>query len=186
MEININLIPPYRKEELERARHLKLIIKSEIGITLLLAVLFLFVLGLNKSLDLGLAAITSSQNIENNQDQYKAIDSYNSNFSNINKNVTLVTKIKKDQLYWDILFSKLSADINPGITITNLANKDYDVYMAGNADTRDNLIAWRDKLTSEDCFQNVDLPLSNLVSDNNISFQMDFTVKSDCLKPHTN
>lgn len=182
MEININLIPPYKKDQIIHAKHLSLIIRTEIGVALLLVLLLIFVWGLNKALDFNLNAIAIGQNIENNQDKFKEISKYEENFSAINGNVSLITKVNNDQLYWSHLFIKLSSCLTAGIEITGLGTDNYSVSIAGKADTRDHLIAFRDKLAGEDCFTNVNLPLSNLVDQENVAFQMDFKIKENCLK----
>lgn len=182
MEININLIPQYKKDQLIRARHLNLIVRTEIGVALLLALLLVFVWGLNKSLDFNLNAIAVSQSIEGNQDRYKEIEKYQGNFSAINNDVALAAKIKKDQLYWSNLFTRLSGYLTSGVEITDLANNNYSVSLAGQADTRDDLIAFKDKLSGDNCFTDVNLPLSDLVDQENVAFQMDLKVKDSCLK----
>lgn len=181
-EVSINLIPQYRKDQIARAQHLKLIIKSEIGISLLLAILLIFIWGLNKTLDLDLNAVIASQNLENNQDKYVEIKEYQDNFSKVNINTALISKLRKDQLYWSRLFEKLSNNLTPGIEITDLGTNNYSVSMVGISDTRDSLIAFRDKLAKEDCFTDVNLPLSNLASQENIDFQIDLKIKENCLK----
>lgn len=182
MEININLIPPYKKDQIIHAKHLSLIIRTEIGVALLLVFLLIFVWGLNKTLDFNLNAIAVSQNVENNQDKFIEIKKYEDNFSTINSDISLISKVKKDQLYWSHLFIKLNSYLTTGIEITDLGTNNYSVSIAGNADTRDNLIAFKDKLAGEDCFTNINLPLSDLVNQENIAFQMDFNIKEDCLK----
>jgi len=58
--------------------------------------------------------------------------------------------------------------------------------LSGAADTRDNLLAFKDNLEKEGCFSNVDLPLSNLVDKTDVSFRIVFDVKESCLKKENN
>lgn len=182
MEININLIPQYKKDQIAHAKHLNLIVRTEVGVAMLLAFLLVFVWGLNKILDFNLNAVIASQNTESGQDRFIEIAKYQENFKTINNDISLVSKVKKDQLYWSSLFIKLSSYLTAGITITDLANNNYSISIAGTADTRDNLIAFKDKLAGETCFSDVNLPLSNLVDQENVAFQMDFKIKENCVK----
>jgi hypothetical protein len=80
------------------------------------------------------------------------------------------------------LFSKLSALTAPEITINSLATNDYYITLDGIAADRENLISWKGKLEKEECFSNIDLPLSDLVNKNNLEFEINFTLNSNCLK----
>jgi Tfp pilus assembly protein PilN len=182
MEININLIPGYKKEEIARSRHLKLIIKSEIWVFLLLVILAYFIFGLNKVVDMNVEMLATSQKLENEGEKYQEIKKYEEGFKEINGDISEILKIKKDQLYWSVMLDRLSSGTNAGIEINSLANKDYSVYLAGRANNRDDLISFKDTLSRDDCFEEVDLPLSNLVTQENIDFQMDLKIKEACLK----
>lgn len=182
MELNINLIPDSRKEQIIRSRHLKLIIKTEIGISFLIVILFAFILFINNALDISLNAQTVSQELENSQGKYKEIHDYENDFKDINNNIKEVRRVKEDQLYWTELLLKLSSNMTPGIEMTDLATNRYSVILVGKAENRDSLLVFKDKLSQEECFNEVNLPLSDLVSQENISFEMDFKMEENCLK----
>jgi hypothetical protein len=72
--------------------------------------------------------------------------------------------------------------LTPEITLSNLSNKDFIIFMVGKANTRDALVSLKDRLEKEECFSDVKLPLSNLVSKDNLVFQIEFNVKEECVK----
>lgn len=182
MEIKLNLIPQYKKEEMARSERFRTVLRWEAEASMILVLVFLLVLGLNYILQFNLEASTSDLASRQNKEKYDRLALYDQEFKNTNGQVAIIDGIQKDQLYWSRLFEKLSALIPAGITVEKMANKDYQIFIAGNSDTRDNLLALKDKLSQDSCFSNINLPLSDLVSKNNIDFQMDFVIKEECVK----
>lgn len=182
MEITINIIPDYKKEEIVQANRLKTVLKLGISLFFVGLLFFTFLIALNKVLEINLGVTDASQETDSNRKQYEAIKKYDEEFGRINQEVNNVIKLKKDQLYWSNLFLKLSNNASSGIEITNVATRDFGVFISGKADDRDNLIEYRSKLEKEGCLSDINLPLSNMVSKNNIAFQMDLKIKEECLK----
>ena len=107
---------------------------------------------------------------------------YNEKIKEANVQVASVKKIQRGQLYWSELLSKINQIIVPGITIDSLGTKNYQVFLTGVANNRDDLVKFKEKLTKESCFTEVDFPLANLMNKENLVFQMQFTVKEECVK----
>jgi hypothetical protein len=63
-----------------------------------------------------------------------------------------------------------------------MATKNYRVLLAGTSKTRDDLIYMKDNFSKENCFTDVSLPLSSLVSKDNVDFQIEFNIKEECIK----
>lgn len=182
MEIKINLIPPYRKEEIARVKRFKLVIRLGLATFSVFVLFFFFLFGLYKVLEVNLAAVSTYQKPGLENSKYEKIKEFDEQFSKINSQTDQVMIISRDQIYWSNLFVLLSRAMISGIELTDLATNNYNISLAGQADDRDSLIAFRDKLIKENCFNNVNLPLSNLVSKENIAFQIDFSIKKECLK----
>lgn len=182
MEIKINLIPPYRKEEITRAKRFSLVARLGLAIFAVFILFFSFLFGLYKTLDIDLSVASNYQKPGLESSKYEKIKKFDDEFEKINSKTDQVMAIRNDQLYWSNLFILLSKSTISGIEVTNLATNSYSVSLAGKADNRDSLVAFKDKLAGEDCFSDVNLPLSNLVSKENIAFQMDFNIKEECLK----
>jgi len=181
MEIKINLIPPYRKEEIKEAKKLKLVLRLELGISMVILVFFSFLFGLSYILEMNYKIISKNPESEKNQGQYEKISNYEKEFENVNLEALDILSLEKDQLYWSNILLEMSGSVFSGIDITGLSTKDYAVFLSGKADSRDNLMKFKEKLESNRCFYEINLPLSNLVSKDNIDFQMDLKTRDECL-----
>lgn len=80
------------------------------------------------------------------------------------------------------MFLTINKNISEGVVLNQVSSDGLLVNLSGQASTRESLIAFKDKLNSADCFDNVDLPFSNLVLKENIDFKINLKVKRDCLK----
>jgi len=183
MKIKLNLIPPYRKEEIEKTYRLRVALRWDGE---LLLVIFLFIATLASisyilKINLGTASNAEGLAAKNN-DEYKKIEQYDNEIQDVNSLVADVGKIQSGQLYWSKFLTAFSGKVVAGVEIDNLTTNNYLITVAGKADTRDNLLAFKNNLDRDSCFTAVDLPLSNLVSQNDINFQMTFQFKKDCLK----
>jgi Tfp pilus assembly protein PilN len=181
MEININIIPPYRKEEIKKTKKTKLVLRLELGITMIILVFVGFLFSLSYILDINYNIVSNNAEAEKNRDQYEKISSYEKEFESVNAEVSDILLLKKDQLYWSNLLFELDKAVFGGIDITDLSTKEYAIFLVGKADSRDSLMKFKEKLENSGCFYEVNLPLSNLVSKDNIDFQMDFKVREECI-----
>lgn len=183
MDIKINLIPPQRKEEIKKANRLRRILKWEAELLLVFIFFIILLVSINSITQINLSVAVSELDLANrNSNQYQAIGKYDAEAKEMNGTIARVGKIQDAQLYWSKMLKRFAQEVVPGIEIGKLSTKNYAIFLTGKADTRDNLIAFRDNLTGEDCFTDINLPLSNLVSKDNIDFQMDLKVKKECLR----
>jgi hypothetical protein len=182
MKIEINLLPPDKKEEIRLTERFRTVLVWETVIFSIALIFFGFIFGIDYVLSLNLQMISGSQSDEATGAKYETIKYYEDKFSQINTKISKISGISADQLYWSKLFAKLNEVTLPGVELSGLSTKDYAVFLAGQAKTRDDLIAFRDRLAKEDCFQQVDLPLSDLVSKEDIVFQIDLEIKENCVK----
>lgn len=182
MEIRINLLPPYRKEEILQSKRIKTVVKLEVLASFVGIIFFVFLMAFAYILRLNLLSVSNDLELKNNQEKYERIKYLDDEFSRANSELSEAIKIKKDQLYWSKLFERLSEKTLDGIEMTDLSTKDYAIFLVGKANSRDVLISFKEGLEKEECFSNVNLPLSNLVSKDNVDFQMDFKIKEECLK----
>lgn len=179
----INLIPPYRKEEISRAYNLRTLLKWEAELAAILALLVLALISINAIVKINLSvAVNDSSVINKTSEQYKAIEQYDDDTKNTNAVISNVGKIQNAQFYWSKFLAKLNDKVISGVAISKITTKNYDITVGGKVNTRDNLITFRDNIINDSCFTDVDLPLSNLVARDNIDFQMTFKIKRECLK----
>jgi Tfp pilus assembly protein PilN len=182
MNIEINLLPPEKKKEIQTAKQFRAVLGWEAVIFSVGIIFFGFIFGINYLLNLNLQLVSKSKGSEVSGSQYETIKYYENKFSEINTKISKISNVANDQIYWSILFSKLENAIPDNVTLDGLSTKNFSVYLAGKAKTRDDLLIFRDNLTKEECFDNMNLPLSNLVSKEDIVFQIDMEIKENCIK----
>ncbi len=183
MKIGINLLPPSKKEEIITAERFRSVLGWE-AIILLLAILFFgFVFGVDSLLNFNLRVISDNKNSDSRaSQQYETIKQYEDKFSGINSEIAKISNITSSQIYWSALFSKLGDIIPDNVELSGISTKNYSIFFAGKAKTREDLLLFRDNLSKEACFENINLPLSNLVSKEDIVFQLDLDIKEECIK----
>lgn len=183
MKIKLNLIPKQKKEQIKRAYFLRIISKWEMEFFFLLIFFVAILISINLILSINIEAENNSVSlVEKNNDKYSLIKEYNKEIIEVNEQIANVKKIQVNQLHWSKLLSKLNEKVFNGIEVTSLVTSDYNLIFSGKANTRDNLIILKDKLSQDDCFSDVGLPLSNLVSKDNVEFQINLKIKKECLK----
>ena len=182
MKIYLDLLPDYRKQEIKRKNFFHAILGEEmlflvpviLFILILLNVYYVLVLQKNSSI--------SENSSQQSQGKYQQLGIYQEKFKKINDLDQVLDKIQLGHLYWINLFQKLNEATPNSIQISNLSTKNYTVFLVGKAKTRDDLLNFKNKLGESTCFQNINVPLSNLVVKDNVDFQIDLTLNKDCLK----
>ena len=182
MKISIDLLPEQRKQEIKRRKMFHTILRGEflfflpilIFIGVLLSTYYTIILQKNSS--------SSAHMSQQSQDEYQKLDQYEKKFKEINEKDSLLAKIQSGHIHWKNLLVEFSNITPESVYLNNISNNDYKVFLAGKARSRDDLITFKDRLESSPCFQDVNVPLSNLVVKNDIDFQIDLVLKEECLK----
>ncbi len=182
MEIRLNLIPEYKKEEIRKSKSLRFIIKEGF----LLAFIFIFVFSglffFDYVLKINLNLVSNSAKMGSKKESFEKVKKLDDEFKKINETIVLTEKIQNSQFYWSIALMKLN-DFVPGeVFISGISAKDYKITITGTSLSRDNLIDFRSRLEKESCISNIILPLSDLVTKDNSSFQLTFNLKKECLE----
>ena len=107
---------------------------------------------------------------------------YERAFREANEQADTIGRISASHLYFTQVFLLLDQVLPSGIVIERVATKEYAVALSGQAARRDDLLSLDERLKSEECIENVNVPISNLFSQEDIDFQVDFTVKESCLR----
>lgn len=182
MKIGINLLPFNKKKEIKMAERFRAILGWE-AIIIFVVVLFLgFSFGVDYLLSLDLQLASDDRINKSNVEQYKTIRYYESKFSEINSKISKISNIVGGQIYWLNLFSKLEDALPDNVEIGGMSTNNFSVHFTGKAKTRDDLLLFKNNLEKEVCFENINLPLSDLVSKENIIFQIDLEIREDCIK----
>ncbi|MBU2028379.1 PilN domain-containing protein [Patescibacteria group bacterium] len=182
MEIKLNLIPPSRKEKIKKLYLLRLLTRWQVEIFLMLLIFLALLWHLDYVLKIEATSNLRQIEMSRQSFSYKDMQDYGEKIKTANAQVEQLGKIQKGQLYWSVILEKLNQIIFSGIKIDNLSTKNYQVFLTGVADNRDDLVNFKEKLTEESCFTEVDFPLANLMNKEQAVFQMQFMVKEECLK----
>ncbi|EKE20018.1 MAG: hypothetical protein ACD_8C00066G0003 [uncultured bacterium] len=182
MKIYLDLLPKKRKLEIKRKKRFLSILRQELLFLFPVAVFIAILFNIWYLVSVKRDSLLIAQSTAQSQDKYKELSAYEKKFKEVNEASALLLKIKDGHLYWHDVFEKLSKLDSEGVMINDLSTKNYRVYLLGRARDRETLLNFKDKLGSEDCFEQVNLPLSNLVVKTDVDFQVDFSIKKDCLK----
>lgn len=184
MKIKLNLVPPERKAELEKIFQLRRVFKWETELLAIFVLLILALVSINAIVKINLSIAKNNLDmIDKNSEQYQVIGDYDKEIKNVSTVVSDIGTVQNAQLYWSKFLTRLDEKVITGIAVSKLETDNFDISLAGRADMRDNLIAFKENIEKDACFSDVNFPLSNLVSKGNIEFQINFKIKKECLKP---
>jgi len=182
MKIYLDLLPPEKKEEMKKKKMFFKIVYYELLFFVPLAASILILVTINLALGIRIQGMNESINSVNSYKEYEELKTYESKFSEINAKTSNIFKMQKEHLNWLEMFYILNDKIPDNVYLSDLTTIDYQVSAIGKAKTREDLLKFQDNIKSESCFSNVVVPLSSLVSKENVEFQIDFEIKEKCLK----
>lgn len=185
MKIYLDLLPEERKKQLHRNKIFRLTIEQEILFLLPLLLLIGILFGINVVLKVQKDSIAMENTQTQSKGRYQELDVYESEFKASNELATNLLALKKGHLHWAEELVAFSALVPEGVNIENLTTKNYQVMISGLAKTRDGLLAFKEGLEKSECIKDVNVPLSNMVQRENVDFQLDFSIKEECLKNKT-
>ncbi|PIR73892.1 MAG: hypothetical protein COU40_00120 [Candidatus Moranbacteria bacterium CG10_big_fil_rev_8_21_14_0_10_35_21] len=181
MKIKLNLIPDEKKDEIKSKIRLKNSLVWEAKFLGIFLVFFLILISINYILKINLTAVSAGENLGVSQEKIEEIARYESDVKKTNSELANIDKIQKKQFYWSKFFLKLDQVFDSSITLSSIVTHDYRVVLSGQAAERDKLIEFKEKLVQEECFQKVDLPLSNLTLKQDVDFTIELEISEECL-----
>lgn len=183
MKIKLNLLPPGRKEKIEKAKKFKKAFNWELELLFIFAVFLIMLFSINYILQINLAMVENNAGMNGRDvERIKEIGQFDAEIRKINAKMSEILKIQGGQLYWTKFFEKLNEAVPFEIALSGIVTDNYSAKVSGRARDRDILIAFKERLEKSDCFEGVNLPLSSLVAKENIDFTLDLSIKKECLK----
>lgn len=183
MRILLNLLPEERKAALA-VRFFSRFFLWQTALVLLLLLFYISILGGIYFLLRHEAA--ANQNILSSFDQFdtetKRLLEYQEAFKETNAVTEDLSRYFSRHLEWGKLFRTLEALTPDGVVYSQLLTKDYTVSLVGQAETREQFLAFEAALKGSDCVSDVKVPLSNLFSQTELDFQIDFNIRPACLE----
>lgn len=182
MRILLNILPEEKKIVTERRTRFRFFV-WQVFLLLSLELVYLGIL-FGMHLVLGFESQhqeSLGQNFEQYRDDEKRLKIFEEKFRETNKRADEILGIDRNRFYFTNIFLLIDQYTDDSIAIERMSTKDYQLFLSGTADTRDDLLAFHEKLKKESCFSDINLPLSNLLTQKNVSFQMDITLKKSCV-----
>ncbi|MBP7811282.1 MAG: hypothetical protein KA054_00340 [Candidatus Moranbacteria bacterium] len=182
MKILLNLLPDEKKQVAEQRMHFRFLVWQ----IFLLSSLEVFFLGI-------LIVIFTLLDFERKQqellghdfnryhEEEKKLKLYEAKFRTMNDQVKVTALINKNHFVFTNIFLLLDRHVGDTIMLEHIETKEFQLFLSGIAETRDDLVVFSEALKKEECFSAVNLPLANFLLQKNISFQFDITLKESCL-----
>lgn len=119
------------------------------------------------------------------QVELRELESYEAKFREANRLSAQANAFDREHIYWTELMARLDRIVPQNIMITNLTTKNYQIFIAGLAKNRDDFLELEKRLKEDSCFTDFQAPVNNLFSEKNVIFQIDFSIKSECIQSRT-
>ena len=134
-----------------------------------------------KILDIEAESLDKTFSMEINRDKYQDISRFEEVFSQINSKTEFVNSVQEKHFNWFHILDNLENVIADDIFLTELATKNYKIFLTGNAKSRESLVSFKDRVEESPCFYESSVPLSDIVKKDDIDFQMEFGIEEECL-----
>lgn len=182
MKIFLNLLPPERKAEIVRQFYWRfflgqwflvfLIILSAVAI--MGTLYFRIYLEGKQQQTAGVAQITTEHQVEYSR--------YEEKFESATRSVRSASNFLALHTSFSDLLRHIELFLPPNTKIEKISTQNYKVFLIGTTDTRDTFLTLQENIKRDACFESVNAPLSNLFTETNVQFEIDFVVKAGCLR----
>lgn len=185
MKTLLNLLPEEKKDAIQNRLRSRFLLWQLFLVLVLEIFYFSMLIGTYFILDYQLKSLENivGHSALSSRAEDKRLSEYENKFQATNVQVDVINRIDRSHLYFSNVFILLDALVPSGITINQMKTNEYVVSLSGRAAKRDNLLLFDKELKgAEKCITDVNIPVSNLFSQENIDFQIDFSLKPECLK----
>lgn len=182
MRILLNVLPEGKREILVRKFRYRFFL-WQTTLVLLLELYYVIILGgiytiLDYQVRVGRDALAA---FEQFNEEAKKLVSYQEEFKQVNAETESIARYQQAHFHWSALIALLQKLTPEGVVVIELLTKDYTVSLSGQAGTRDQFLQFEEALKSSECVSDVRVPISNLFSQKEVDFQLDFRLKKECL-----
>lgn len=182
MRLGINILPPEKKELIRRREGFLLLSAQCVQVSLMTILVAAIVYGIQLALRFEVKNSQLETFKSQEQQVSQEIKAYQDEIVRTNRLTGEVYQMESGHIYWSRLLRKLEDLMPEGTYLSRVGTNEYQVSLAGRVKDRDTLLAFRDRLSGDGCFLDVDVPLSNLFVQEDIDFQIDVMMKPECLK----
>lgn len=182
MKIFLNLLPPERKAKIVSQFYWRYFLGQWFLVFLIACMALLIMTALyfrvhleKKQQQLAGAAKASTEH----QVEYAR---YEEKFESTNTSVQSANNFLSLHTSFSDLLRRIEELLPPNTKIEKISTKSYQVFLTGTTDTRDTFLTLQENIKKDACFESVNTPLSNLFSETNVQFEIDFLVTAECLR----
>ncbi len=185
MRILLNVLPEEKKDALVRKFRYRFFL-WQTTLVFLLELYYVAILGgiytiLDYQVRVGRDALVA---FEQFNEEAKKLVNYQEEFKKVNAEVENISRYQQSHFHWSELIALLQKLTPKGVVVVELLTKDYTVSLSGQAGTRDQFLEFEAALKDSECVSDVRVPISNLFSQKEVDFQIDFKLKKECLVRH--
>ena len=173
--INLNILPQKLKND-AKLIILDKFIKKIIGTIFLFIIIFSGILFAAKFY----LQIHFEETIERSASTSRSTEDYLKKVKEINNKIDYIAGIQDNNIDWTNMILRLSRTINNDIKINkiNINKNNNTLALSGNAKTRNSLLLLKDSLEKYENFNEIKLPIKNLLEKNNIDFEIITSINS--------
>lgn len=182
MKIFLNLLPPEQKKRMVKRFHWRYFLAQWFMVLLLSIFAFAFVAVLYTRVEFEKkhqVANNASQKTGSYQEEYER---YHEKFEASNTTLKSAAGFLTLHTSFSSLLLQIEEAVPENSRIEKISTQSYKVFITGTTDTRDSFLRFQENIKNNACFESVNNPLSNLFSETDVHFEIDFTVKKECLR----
>jgi len=177
----LNLLPPYRKKDLRNEFVWR---KLTVFFWLFFTVTVIFICLLTTTwsyITIQQKAINQLVLIAENSDSGQKIKNLEQEIQQTNDNLTYLNQLNLYTMETSAVVNQICQLIPDGVKINSLAiNRDnQECFVGGHADSRQQLLNFQNTLENTKIFYSVELPLSNLLKEQNLIFELSFNLRTN-------
>ncbi len=182
MNVALNLLPPQQKAGLRDRRKMAVLLEEGIKFCFLMLLSIGLLGGIRFTLADQVKKAEALYEEVRQGDQAREVAALEDDIKQANQAAAFVTRLEAEQLYWSTVFRELEGTAPEGIRLHELTTTNYRASLVGTAKDRATLLLFQERAEQNPCFEKVAVPLSNLFTQQNVSFEMDIDLKQACLK----
>ncbi len=173
--INLNILPQKLKND-TKLIILDKFIKKIIGTIFLFIIIFSGIFFAAKFY----LQLYFEETIEKNANTSKSTEDYLKKIKEINNKIDYIANIQNNNIDWTNIILRVSKTINNDIKINkiNINKNNNTLSLSGNAKTRNSLLLLKDSLEKYENFNEIKLPIKNLLEKNDINFEITTVINS--------
>lgn len=177
----INLLPPFEKQKLLVERKWKIILILGMIVLIFFVTLILALIFVNFSISTQLKSQQILLENKNKEAQVANVQELKNSVLTANRNISAITGFYGQEISMTDFLGKISGMLPKGIYLTNIlinplggSQNNFQVSLAGHADSIDNVIALNEKLQQESQFSQISFPPATWFEKSDFSFSVVF------------